>query len=81
VSTAVKSSKESAAKVLEVKQQLMLLFLNYCEFNLKNETYITHSCFLRICRDANVAVPENSISIMMSSTLKTKANLIKAINF
>ena len=49
--------------------------------NTKNESHLTHSQFLRMVRDSGVKTPENTISIMMSSTLKTKQNLMNRINF
>jgi hypothetical protein len=54
--------------------------MNYCEFNTKAEMFVTHSQFLRLCKDAGIRdISENKISIMMSAILQTKSNLIKSI--
>lgn len=65
----------------DIKNNLMLLFLSYGDFNLKGELLITHGGFLRMVRDSGIQINENKISIMMSATLQTKTNLIKQITF
>lgn len=57
------------------------MFLNYGDFNLNGEQFLTHSCFLRVVRDSGINIDENRVSIMMSSVLQTKTNLIKNIDF
>ena len=64
-----------------VKAKLLALFFNYGDFNQRSETHLTHSQFLRLVRDAGITISENKISIMMSSCLQTKTNLIKSISF
>ena len=55
----------------------------YGDFNSKSATVsISHSAFLKIIEESKVKVPvKNSLSIMMSTTLKTKTNIIKSITF
>ena len=68
-------------KLSDIKTKLLHLFLNYGDFNLNGDQFLTHSCFLRIVRDSGINVDENRVSIMMSSVLQTKTNLIKNIDF
>ena len=57
--------------------------MSYGEFNSKTaKTSITHTTFLKIVGDSKVRVADkNQLSIMMSTTLQTKTNIIKSINF
>lgn len=48
----------------------MNLFLNYCDFNVKKAiAYISHTTFIKIMKDAGVAISEGRLSIMMSTAL------------
>ena len=66
-----------------MKSNLLRLFMSYGEFNSKTAaTTITHSVFLKIVEEAKVKVPsKNEVSIIMSTTLQTKTNIIKSISF
>lgn len=70
-------------ELAQMKSSLLKLFMCYGDFNYKTATVsISHSAFLKIVEESKVKVPnKNSLSIMMSTTLKTKTNIIKSITF
>lgn len=66
-----------------MKSNLLKLFMSFGDFNSKTAIIsISHSAFLKIVELSRVKVPvKNSLSIMMSTTLQTKTNIVKSINF
>jgi len=71
------------SELAKLKSSLLKLFMCYGDFNSKTAaTSISHSSFLKIVEESKVKIAvKNSLSIMMSTTLQTKTNIVKSITF